>query len=213
MIYVEEFKEEDALKLKNWGSHDDLRFVQYDFARFSEDRTFKIWFEIKNKENRKLFAIKEDEDVRGFISLRKINSLTKSAELGISIDPNYLSMGIGKLALSQFLDIYFMDMDMKKLSLRVSEFNKRAINLYSSVGFEYISSKLSVFENQMDNFELILYYDDFKMVEDSLYTESRKYRMTKKDYLLLSSNNIITDKNNNVKTINASKFHMTIKDL
>ncbi len=181
-IYVEEFQKRDILQLKLWGKHDDLRFVQYDFARFFDDKNFETWFELKNRERRMLFAIKDDDNVRGFISLRKINAITKSAEFGIAIDPNFTSMGIGKAGLSQFLGFYFNEMKMRKLRLTVSTFNERAVNLYKSLGFKRVKTRLSKFENQMDNFKLILIYDDFKIIGDSLYTETETYVIMSSGY-------------------------------
>ncbi len=182
-ISIEEFDVADVLDLKTWGIHEDLRYVQYGFDRFYSDDNFRKWHEIKTRKKKKLFAIKESGKIRGYISLREINKWFKSAVLGISIDPNYLSKGIGSYALTLFLKLYFEEMKMNYLSLKVSHFNERAINLYESLGFVYKKTRLESFENQMDNFQLLLHYpNDFRQIGEYLYTDVSQYIMTKSRY-------------------------------
>ncbi len=182
-ISIEEFDVADVLDLKTWGVHQDLRYVQYGFDRFYSDDNFRKWYEIKTRKKKKLFAIKESGKIRGYISLREINNFFKSAVMGISIDPNYLSKGIGTYALRLFLSLYFKDMGMNYLSLKVSQFNERAINLYESLGFKYKKTRLETFENQMDNFKLLLHYpNDFRQIGEYLYTDVSQYIMTKSRY-------------------------------
>lgn len=182
-IYVEEFQVEDLLQLQSWGVHSDLRYVQYGFDMFCDEDNFYTWYRIKTGNRRKLFAIKEDQKVRGYISLREMTLLSKSSVLGLSIDPHFLSLGIGKIALAKFLEYYFCEMKMNALELKVSLFNLRAIRLYESLGFRLQKTRMERFENQMHNFKLLLYYDDFKQIGDSLYTQVSSYKLTKEDYL------------------------------
>ncbi|MDO4772774.1 MAG: GNAT family N-acetyltransferase [Bacillota bacterium] len=181
-IVLEEFEKKDVLKLKNWGVHEDLRYIQYGFDLFYDDGNFDTWYEIKTAPRKKLFAIKEGSEIRGYISLRDISSILRSAVLGISIDPNYLSEGIGKCAMEQFLELYFTEMQMRTLHLKVSLFNRRAIRLYESLGFVFKKTRLERFENQMHNFKLLLHYEEFLQFGDAIYTEVSSYAMNREDY-------------------------------
>lgn len=178
-IYIEEFNKNDILKLKTWGPHEDLRYIQYAFDKFPDDNAFDRWYKVKTKKNKRVFAIKEADFLRGYISLRNINMFKRSSVMGISIDPNYLSCGIGKIALKKFLDMYFNELNMRTLNLKVSTFNKRAINLYTSLGFKHQKTRLERFENQMNNFDLLLHYDNFRQIGSAIYTEVSSYKISR----------------------------------
>ncbi len=189
-IFVEPFKVSDVLDLKFWGVHQDIRYSQYDFSMFPDDKTFGRWHKVKSGKRKMLFAVKCDGFVRGYISLRKIDILEGSAVMGIALDPNLLSVGVGKRALKQFLSIFFEDLGMNLLKLKVSDFNERAKRLYESVGFVFIERNFEKFENQLMNFKLILMYDDFKMKGEFIYTDVSSYNMDLDRYKTLSKDMI-----------------------
>ncbi len=182
-IYIEEFNPDEVLKLKTWGVHTDLRYVQYGFDKFYNDANFDKWYQIKTKKNKKLFAIKEGDKIRGYISLREISTFWRSAVLGVSIDPHFMSLGIGKFALQQFLTYYFTEMNMLSIKLKVASFNQRAIALYESVGFKHTKTRLESFENQMHNFELLLHHrEDFRQIGQQIYTDVCSYKLSKETW-------------------------------
>ncbi len=184
-IHIEQFNPDEVLQLKNWGVHQDLRYVQYGFDKFYNDANFDKWYQIKTKKNKKLFAIKEGDKIRGYISLRNISTFWRSAVLGISIDPNFISMGIGKIALEQFLDYYFNEMKMNVLTLKVALFNQRAIALYESLGFVHRKTNLESFENQMHNFQLLLHHrSDFRQIGEQIYTDVCSYKLSKDTFYI-----------------------------
>lgn len=186
-LVVEPFLTEDVLDLKLWARHEDVRYSHYDFSLFQQDEIFYRWHKIKTSFGRRLFAIKEEERVVGFISLREFNLFRSSATLGVVMDPAHISKGLGQRALGLFLDIFFEDMGCKVLKLKVSDFNTRARHVYEKLGFEYLSSKLEAFENQMNPFPLLLSYEDFVMVGDEIYTMVSAYAMSLNRYLYLKN--------------------------
>lgn len=182
LVNVEPFKKDDVFDLKTWGIHDDLRFSHYDFSMFPNDDTFLRWFKVKTSESKMLFAIKYEGFVKGYISLRNINVLSGSSTMGISLDPDYISIGLGTYALKIFLKFYFDEMKMRELNLKVSDFNKRAKRLYEKLGFKFQKKDLEEFECQLNNFPLLLMYDDFTMRKNSLCTMVSSYKITYNDF-------------------------------
>lgn len=139
-------KLEDVYTFKNWGHHDSILYYDYNFCQDSKSEML-AWYNWKTKKPfSKYFAITIDEKPIGFLSLKKINKILKSATLGIVIDPNYINMKIGTKILNKF----FKDLEQKgylKIYLYVASFNKRAIHLYENLGFKRVQTKLMAFQN------------------------------------------------------------------
>lgn len=186
-LVVEPFLTDDVMDLKLWGRHTDSRYKHYDFSLFKSDEIFHRWYRLKTARSKKLFAIKTEGKVRGFISLRDFNVFKTSATMGIVMDPAYISKGLGQRALKLFLEIYFDEMNCKTLKLKVSDFNTRAKHVYEKTGFEYVSSQIEPFENQVNSFPLLLEYNHFIMIGDEVYTMVSSYVMTQNHYKYLKN--------------------------
>ncbi|WP_338535992.1 GNAT family N-acetyltransferase [Helicovermis profundi] len=176
-------KKEDLIDLTKWGSHEDLRFLPYNFP-YKNKIEYTLWYNSKNKIfTRKIFSIIFNKKVVGYITLKKINWIKKSAEMGISIDANCLSKGIGTLAIIKYLETVFIKYRLKKISLRAALFNKRAIKCYKKVGFNEIERKLAPFEDQTNAFKLIMEYDCFTMIENKACCEYVFMNVNKSDFM------------------------------
>lgn len=170
----------DAYKIVNWSRHNNELFIDYDLGKFTK-KELEIWYLSKRSGFRnKYFAIYNNENnFIGYIGMKDINLFKKSSVLGIVLDPNHLSKGIGYNSMKLFLKYYFDDLNMKKMTLDVNEFNERAIKLYKKLGFKYISEYLGMFENQEIDFtlkEYEKYKDNFVISRGIVY--SRIYTMT-----------------------------------
>lgn len=181
-ITVSPFTIEDVPELSLWGEHEDPRFSHYDFSKFFSDSLYYSWYRLKTEPGKKLYAIKEGDRVRGYISLREHNLIRNSYVMGIVIDPVNISRGIGQRALTQFLKIYFEELGCKLLKLKVSDFNKRALRVYEKTGFEFKSSKYEPFENQLCPFKLLVDYEDFLMRGNKIYTKVSSYSFSRARY-------------------------------
>lgn len=181
-LIVEPFLADYIGDLKLWAKHEDARYVHYDFSLFKNDELYMRWYKLRTEKGRRLFAIRSEGRVRGFISLREFNLFRSSATMGIVIDPGYLSKGLGQRALRLFLEIFFEDMGCRSLKLKVSDFNERAKHVYEKIGFELVTSRLEAFENQMNAFPLLLEFKDFIMVGDEVCTMVSSYVMSLNRY-------------------------------
>lgn len=73
----------------------------------------------------------------GLTSLISIDVKNRNAELVIDIgEPDYWGKGYGQEALGLLLRYAFMELNLHRISLRVFDFNTRAIKLYDKLGFK-----------------------------------------------------------------------------
>ena len=73
----------------------------------------------------------------GTIQLYNFNEQDKSCKLGIRIgDRNYWSKGYGEDAVKTLLEYAFMKIDIFRVTLKVYEYNERAVKCYLKCGFQ-----------------------------------------------------------------------------
>ena len=117
---------------------------KYEIAKYIEQYTKTITVEgereylAKNDSDSINYAIvdKENDQLIGSISLMHINSIHRTAELGIFIgDEDHLSKGYGSDAIKLILDYGFNQLNLNNIMLKVIGFNKRALRAYEKCGF------------------------------------------------------------------------------
>lgn len=112
---------------------------------FSEDKfkkLYQLW--ITNSFNKsfadKLFYIKENEIVIGFVTLTINNHI---AQIGlIAVLPNYQGKGIGKKLISK-TENYCLERNIKTLQIPTQVVNTAACNFYRKIGYK-ISEKIII---------------------------------------------------------------------
>lgn len=180
---IKNFKMKYVKDFTNWQKIEDLRFAQYDFRYLKKPDDYIRWFNYISEGLRKrAFVIEYEEKNVGYIALRDIKHISRTSTLAIAINAKYHKLGIGTVALRKFFDYYFKKMRMRVLNLDVSNFNKAAIKAYERSGFNFVEEKLTVFENNRENFDLILRYDDFTVKDGKLYTTTSRYTIDKEIY-------------------------------
>lgn len=172
-------KLEDVYTFKNWGKHDSILYLDYNFCEDSKEE-MKEWYDWKTSSPlSKYFAVMLNDKVIGFVSIKKVNRINKSGTLGIVLDPNYINMGIGKAILKKFFKD-LKDVGFRKIILYVAAFNKRAINLYTKLGFRKVSKKLMPFTNgklSEDDPEFIENRDSFKIILNKPFFYAYKMKL------------------------------------
>ena len=100
----------------------------------------------------------EKDKLIGTVGLEKINTINRSAVLGIFIgDKDYLSQGYGTEAIRLILDFGFNYMNLHNIKLELISFNERALKCYKKCGFvETGRTRKNVFVNGK-------YYDTISM--------------------------------------------------
>lgn len=83
-----------------------------------------------------IVTIKENKMI-GTVSLEKINSINRTATLGIFIgDKDYRNKGYGTEAIKLILDYGFNYLNLNNIKLDLMEFNERALKCYEKCGFK-----------------------------------------------------------------------------
>ena len=100
----------------------------------------------------------EDNKMIGTVSLEDINSINRTATLGIFIgDKNYRDKGYGTEAIRLILEYGFKYMNLNNIKLDLMAFNTRALKCYEKCGFkEYGRRRKCKFINGK-------YYDSISM--------------------------------------------------
>jgi diamine N-acetyltransferase len=95
------------------------------------------WFEqIRQREDVRIFGIREDDRLVGSCQLHSIHPVHRSAELQIRIGAeDARGRGVGREALQQLLWYGFDELDLHRIYLHVFTTNERAIRLYERAGF------------------------------------------------------------------------------
>jgi len=82
------------------------------------------------------FAIEANETFIGQCALFRVDEVSQTAELGITIgDPDYWGRGYGREAIRLLLDYGFRLRNLRKIWLHVHAANERAIRAYIACGF------------------------------------------------------------------------------
>lgn len=77
-----------------------------------------------------------DGELLGYCQLRNIDWIARVAEFGIVVGPQARGHGVGTRGLEQVMDYATGQLALRRLWLRVVEYNSRAIGMYRAAGFE-----------------------------------------------------------------------------
>lgn len=82
------------------------------------------------------FAICNDDEYAGTLSLKNIDDKCRHAEMAISLRTKFHGTGLSKKAVEELFDIAINEYKLHKLYLNVMSKNERAIKFYKKMGFE-----------------------------------------------------------------------------
>lgn len=163
--------QEDLPTMLKWGRHFDPRLEHYSFVDFDLD-DIRSWYHTKQKFlTRKLYGLIVDHAVVGFITLKKINFIYRTAEIGIAVNPDTFGRGYGTTLIESLLSHVFRTFSIETIFLDVAEFNVNARRLYEKCGFMYIGAEEKPYENQSNKGLAVDFPNDFYCVEGRLYTK------------------------------------------
>jgi diamine N-acetyltransferase len=134
-ILVEQLNIETLETLRLWrNSVSVTEFMEYKKEISKEEQ--QLWFANINPEKEFYFIIKKDKFSIGMIHVNKINSETKSAEVGLFIGKNnFQGTGITFGASLNLLDFAFDELNLNEVFAKVNIANKNAIMYNSFLGF------------------------------------------------------------------------------
>ncbi len=134
-IQVVPLEEKHVRDFLSWTDYDDPLFFMYNFLE--DEDTVGDWFRWKTKSRRdRYFAILMEGRAAGYMGLKGISRISRSAELGIILDRAVIDGGVGRAAITWLLNHGFFNLNLERIFLEVLPWNGRAIHLYESLGFE-----------------------------------------------------------------------------
>jgi len=187
MLRVKALDPKDVYQMINWGKHEDIRLLHYNF-NYTNIYDCQRWYRSKNKFLRKyIFGIYTEDILVGYITLKNINWLLRKGEMGIVMDPSKVNEGYGTKAIKEYLKIVFNQYKMKKIVLRVAAFNKRAKRAYEKVGFKIYKESYEVYEEQ----EYLLKNNNYTLFDEMIFKKGEVY--TKYYYMIFNKPNDIQE--------------------
>lgn len=177
-IKLRNLKIEDLQEMVAWEENEDPLYYDYNFPQYGKKEQ-QIWFQSKTKYGKTCLAILQEEKIIGYIAIRKVNPVAKSAEMGIILRPSYQNKGYGTLAIAKMLDWYFNKLGYKKMSLYVGRYNEKALRCYRNLGFKPVKELLLNFNNK----EVDLNAEEYQALKRYFIIEGNKtlmhcYKMT-----------------------------------
>jgi RimJ/RimL family protein N-acetyltransferase len=138
-IYLSSFHEKDTAKIKDWNDHEELqRLLDALPYKPKTDEEVKKWINDSGS-NFIRFAVRlrENDEIIGYAEIEGILWSHRVGWITIAIgDKSYWGNGYGKEILQRLLAYGFNELNLHRLQLTVFDYNKRAINLYESLGFK-----------------------------------------------------------------------------
>ena len=175
----------EAGKMREFSTHEDMLYADFNFPAYNDDEMIS-WYKIKTEKGKVLIAITDLYDnIVGYMTLRKINNLFKTSEMGIIIDPGKINMGYGSDAISSLKKWYFEKLKFRKLFLTVAIYNERALAVYKKIGFlpkyflyeRFFNDEVDVFLDK--NYEAVKKY--FKKSFNKVYIKCIKMELSTKN--------------------------------
>lgn len=170
-VDVRPMKFQDVAQMANWREHEDLRYESYNFPYRTQHEYFQ-WYRSKRQAFRRyLFGAYLGDELIGYITLKQIKWIRREAFMGIVFNPEKMNSGYGTSALKAYLKIVTEKYGMKKIHLKTACFNIRGQRCYEKAGFHVVETKFEPYEDQSQNFQLMLNFGGFQMVGVELWTE------------------------------------------
>jgi RimJ/RimL family protein N-acetyltransferase len=129
----------DAALWASWNQNSEYQHLaDWGPAKLSSPKEIKEWIE---KEHNKLFLFSihalADDKIIGMLDLSGINWTAGDAWLGVGIgEPEYWGKGYGREAVNLLLRFGFEQLNLRRVSLTVFEYNERAYKSYLKLGFQ-----------------------------------------------------------------------------
>jgi len=116
------------------------------------------------------------ETLIGNIGLHTIDYLNRSAEIGIFIgNKDYWASGYGAEALSLLIDYAYRILNIHNISLKLFDYNERALKCYQAVGFQKIGAIRDGLIRNMEYHNIIL----MDILPTEFYEKNPQYKQEK----------------------------------
>lgn len=161
----------DMPGLLRWGAVKDSRLEHYSFRDFDEP-DIESWYYAKQRMlTRKLYGLFVEDRPIGFITLKKINVIYRTAEIGLAINPDEQCRGYGERMVREMLSHVYAEYPIDTVYLDVAEFNQHARRLYEKCGFMYIGGETKAYEHQANKRLAFDFPETFELRDGTLFTD------------------------------------------
>lgn len=188
-VLIKKLMVADVYLMRKWGYHDTPLLEDYNFPVMNDDE-IKIWYKIKTgKSSNNYFSIRnENGRLIGYMGIKNIKKIRKKSTLGLVLDPLQVNKGYGSEILEVFLYYYFTEMNMNKMELEVSSYNKIAYRVYEKIGFIEEKSYLTEFFNpyiDKNDPYLLAEKSSFVIKDEKIYNYVYRMTLTKERFFSL----------------------------
>ncbi len=129
---------EEKVFILSWRNNPNIRKWMFNTASISLDQHLKFIETLKDSTNKQYFVVKDDNNYLGVIDFCNITKT--SLEMGLYKNPEVSN--VGKILLNSVLQHAFNILKVETIISEVFEVNKKAYELYISIGFKPFSSKI-----------------------------------------------------------------------
>jgi RimJ/RimL family protein N-acetyltransferase len=136
------------------------RLLDIDPARLHSAKATKEWMEkhLESEKDTFWFSIRtlEDDRLLGDIDLEVINWGSGDAFVGLGIgERDFWGKGYGTEALNLALRFAFLELNLRRVTLNVFEYNERAIRSYEKAGFRLEGRQRQLIQREGRRWEII----------------------------------------------------------
>ncbi|MGD8406317.1 MAG: GNAT family protein [Anaerolineales bacterium] len=137
-----------------------MRLLDSDPPHLRSSKSTKEWMEKELENNTEMcwFAVRalEDDRLLGDITLSVVDWGSRNAFMGIGIGAReFWGKGYGTDAIELLLRYAFTELNLRRVSLNVFEFNERAIRSYEKVGFRLEGRERQVMQREGRRWDII----------------------------------------------------------
>jgi RimJ/RimL family protein N-acetyltransferase len=160
--------EADPALMARWNQNSEYQhLLDWGPIRLSTPKQIREWIE-KEYGNLYFFSVHtlDDDKTIGMLDLSGINWTAGDAWLGVGIgEPDYWGKGYGSEAVNLLLRFGFEDLNLRRVSLTVFEYNQRAYKSYKKLGFQVegcARQALNRFERRWDMIYMGILRDEWE---------------------------------------------------
>ncbi len=142
MTSLELFTQDDISEFLTWLENTDEDFlVQFAGTNFRYPLDESQLVQTLNDNDTIMFkSLDGDGNMIGHCQLLRVDHILQSATIGrVMVKPEYRDNGHGKTMVKTLMDYTVKELGIRKLILRVFDFNERAISCYTHLGFVEIA--------------------------------------------------------------------------
>lgn len=130
------FEPDDLFELKKWLINEEVHknlYVLYHPMAISE---LRHWYEMEKSNGTHIFKNTDrKEQMTGMGLIHYIHTKNRCAELSLIINPDFFGKGYGRNMTTYLISYSFNILNLHKVFLHTTEFNKRMISLVKSLKF------------------------------------------------------------------------------